>query len=82
MNRCLYCYRPLPGNEADFHPACSKKLFGQATPPLLPYTEEQMEELAKQTIRSQVAVTGVQPPSSRWNWPPQREKESQSASRS
>lgn len=61
MNRCLYCYQLLPGDKADFHPGCSKKLFGQATPPILPYTEAQMEELAKQTLRSQITVTGVQP---------------------
>ncbi|PVY40853.1 hypothetical protein [Pontibacter virosus] len=65
MNRCLYCYQPLPGGEVDFHQRCSKKLFDQATPPFLPYTEEQMEELARQTIRSQIAVTGVQPQANR-----------------
>lgn len=61
MNRCLYCYQQLAENEADFHSACSKKIFGQPTPPELPYTESQMEELALQVVRSQVTVTGVQP---------------------
>jgi serine/threonine-protein kinase HipA len=36
-------------------------MFGQSTPPELPYSETQMEELALQVVRSQVAVTGVQP---------------------
>jgi serine/threonine-protein kinase HipA len=61
MRRCLYCYQPLAENEIDFHPACSRKIFGQPIPPELPYTEGQMEELATQVIKSKVAVTGVQP---------------------
>jgi serine/threonine-protein kinase HipA len=61
MSRCLYCYQVLGKNETDFHPACSKKIFGQAVPPELPYTEAQMEELATQVIKSQITITGVQP---------------------
>lgn len=61
MSRCLYCYQLLADNELDFHSICSKKIFGQSTPPELPYSETQMEELALQVVRSQVAVTGVQP---------------------
>ena len=61
MKRCLYCYQPLEENEIDFHPACSKKIFGQSGPPELPYTEAQMEELAKQVVRSHITVPGVQP---------------------
>lgn len=61
MNRCLYCYQQLNENEIDFHSTCSKKIFGQPIPPLLPYSEEQIEELAKEIIRSQITITGVQP---------------------
>jgi serine/threonine-protein kinase HipA len=61
VNRCLYCYLPLPEGQADFHPACSRKIFGTATPPLLPYTEAQMNDLALQVVQSQMTVTGVQP---------------------
>ena len=39
MKRCLYCYEPLAENEIDFHASCCKKIFGQTTPPELPYTE-------------------------------------------
>lgn len=60
MKRCLFCYQPLE-NNGDYHPSCSRKIFGQPTAPELPYTEGQMEELATQVIRSQIAVTGVQP---------------------
>lgn len=60
-NRCLYCYRILQENETDFHSGCSKKIFGVPIPPELPYSEENMNELASQIIQSHAAVTGVQP---------------------
>ena len=61
MQRCLYCYQPLEQGQSDFHPQCSKKLFGTTTPPELPYTKDDIESLALQVVRSQVTVTGVQP---------------------
>ena len=60
MKRCLYCYQPLNGNETDFHPVCSRKIFDQAVPPEFPYTEAQMANLALKVVQSQVSVTGVQ----------------------
>jgi len=60
MSNCLFCYQPLAANEQDFHTICSRKIFGQPTPPALPYTEEDLEPLAKEVIQSQTAVTGVQ----------------------
>jgi len=59
--RCLYCYQSLNENEVDFHPVCSRKIFGKPAAPLLPYSETQMEELGLRIVRSQVTVTGVQP---------------------
>lgn len=59
--RCLYCYLPLPETGIDYHPACSKKIFGQTIAPELPYSEENINELAMQVIQSQTTVTGVQP---------------------
>lgn len=61
MNRCLYCYQSLAKNEIDFHPSCSKKIFGQAIAPVLPYNESQLEKLATQVIKSHATITGVQP---------------------
>jgi serine/threonine-protein kinase HipA len=61
MKRCLFCYQELQNGETDFHPQCSKKMFGSATPPVLPYTREHISELAEQVIRSQTTITGVQP---------------------
>ena len=60
MTKCLFCYQPLAENELDFHGTCSKKIFGQPTPPALPYSEADLEPLAKEVIQSQTAVTGVQ----------------------
>lgn len=60
MNTCLFCYNPLPNNEQDFHAVCSKKFFGLTSPPLLNFSEEDLEPLAKEVIQSQTAVTGVQ----------------------
>jgi len=61
MNNCLFCYQSLAKQELDFHTACSKKIFGLATPPALLYSEANLESLAKEIIQSQTAVTGVQP---------------------
>lgn len=60
MKNCLFCYHPLTEEETDFHAACSQKIFGQPMPPALPYSEENLEPLAKAVIQSQTAVTGVQ----------------------
>jgi len=57
-NRCLYCYQEL--GEGEFHPKCSKKIFGAPVPPSLEYTNDQMLELAQKVIQSQSTVTGVQ----------------------
>jgi serine/threonine-protein kinase HipA len=59
--RCLYCYQNLQDHENNFHAACSKKIFGVTIPPELPYAEDNMHELAAQIIKTQAAVTGVQP---------------------
>lgn len=58
---CLYCYEPLSEDETDFHAGCSRKMFGTAIPPVLPYAEDELEELAGEIIRSHTTVTGVQP---------------------
>jgi len=59
-NRCLYCYETLD-TEGDFHRACSKSFFGSTTPPQIPYSLGQMEELAKNIVERSVTVPGVQP---------------------
>lgn len=61
MKRCLYCYQPLEQGQVDFHPPCSRKIFGTAVPPVLPYTKADVESLALKVVRSQVTIAGVQP---------------------
>ena len=60
MAKCLYCYKELNEGEKEFHKACSKKRFGTPSVPELPYTRENLTDLAKQVIRSQTTLTGVQ----------------------
>ncbi len=60
MSKCLYCYQELDEGQEDFHPSCARKFFGNDTPPILPYTRDNMTELAKQVIRTSTSVTGVQ----------------------
>lgn len=60
MAKCLYCYKELGEGERDFHKSCSRKIFGTSSVPELPYTRENLTDLAKQVIRSQTTLTGVQ----------------------
>jgi serine/threonine-protein kinase HipA len=61
MKRCLYCYAELADEKEDFHRGCSKKMFGTPIPPELPFTEDQMLQLAEKVVKSHTTVTGVQP---------------------
>lgn len=61
MRRCLYCYEPLGEEKSEFHSICSRKIFGTPNPPELPYSEDQMLQLAEKVVKSQTTVTGVQP---------------------
>ncbi len=56
--KCLYCYKE---SGSDFHPHCSRKIFGASEPPVLPYTEKDLLKLAEQMIKGKTTVTGVQP---------------------
>ena len=60
MAKCLYCYKELAEGEKDFHKKCARKIFGTPYAPELPYTRENLTDLAKQVIRSQTTLTGVQ----------------------
>lgn len=59
-HRCLYCYSTLEG-RIDFHEKCSLKFFGTKLPPIIPYTLDQMSELALRVVERSVSVPGVQP---------------------
>jgi len=59
MNKCLCCYEALHG-EVDFHEKCSLEFFGTKKAPLLSYTFDQMDELAKNVVERSVTIPGVQ----------------------
>ena len=67
-NKCLYCYNEInstelktPAGIEGYHPKCSKIFYGNSTPPVLDFTEDQIVQLAEQVIKSKRTVTGVQP---------------------
>ena len=60
MNKCLYCYGSVDDN-IDFHEKCSMTFFGSKKAPEMPYTIDQMAELAKDVVERSVSVPGVQP---------------------
>ena len=60
MNKCLYCYQELEEGQKDFHPACAKRFFGKAEAPILPYSRDNINDLAKQSVLSRITVPGVQ----------------------
>ncbi len=59
MNKCLYCYKPLD-EGLDFHSQCSKSFFGSRIPPGIPYSIDQMAELAQKVVEQRISVPGVQ----------------------
>ncbi|MGF7138555.1 HipA domain-containing protein [Roseimarinus sediminis] len=58
-NRCLYCYQPIDEGN-DFHEQCAREFFETPHPPLIEYSLDQMDELAKKVVERSVAVPGVQ----------------------
>ncbi|MBR6292794.1 MAG: HipA domain-containing protein [Bacteroidales bacterium] len=60
MERCLYCYKELAEGEHDFHPSCAHKFFGIKNTPVLPYTRDNIDELAVQLVGTHTTVPGVQ----------------------
>ena len=59
-NRCLYCYGPLSPGEIDYHGRCAKKFFGRLKRPEVPYSRDNISDLARNIIQSNTTVTGVQ----------------------
>lgn len=60
MCKCLFCYQQLEEGQHDFHPACAKKFFGKSEVPILPYSRDNINDLAREAVLSRTAVTGVQ----------------------
>lgn len=60
MNKCLYCYKPLADGEVSYHKTCARKIFESTTVPVLPYTRDNIKELAREIVTASTTVTGVQ----------------------
>lgn len=50
----------MEDEQRDYHPACAKKFFGKAEAPVLPYSRDNINDLARESVLSRIAVTGVQ----------------------
>lgn len=59
MAKCFYCYNET-GDNTNFHPSCSKKIFNTSRPPEIDFSEEDLVKLAKRLIASNSGLTGVQ----------------------
>lgn len=59
-SRCLFCYKEIESG-ADYHSRCAKKLFGTTRIPVIPYTRDNIENLALQVLETSTSITGVQP---------------------
>jgi len=59
MNKCLYCYKEV-NKGADFHEKCASDFFGLKEAPKIPYSRNEMEELAKNVVERSISVPGVQ----------------------
>lgn len=51
----------MDGQEVDFHPKCAAAFFGMPKAPQIPYSIDEMAELAKQVVDRSISVPGVQP---------------------
>lgn len=60
MCRCLYCYKPLNDGEVDYHKSCARKIFESVVVPVLPYTRNNIKDLAREIVTASTTVTGVQ----------------------
>ena len=60
MTKCLYCYQELEDRQKDYHPSCAKRFFGKTEAPVLPYSRDNINDLAKESVLGRIAVTGVQ----------------------
>lgn len=59
-NKCLYCCGTIEEGK-DYHEKCALSFFRVKTPPVIEYSLNQLDELAKNLVERSVSVPGVQP---------------------
>jgi serine/threonine-protein kinase HipA len=57
--QCLICLKETDDSN-EYHPACSRKLFGVYPPPGLDFSIDSLKEMASQSVLERITVTGVQ----------------------
>ena len=50
----------MADGEVDYHKTCARKIFESTTVPVLPYTRDNIKELAREIVTASTTVTGVQ----------------------
>lgn len=61
MNRCYRCTQPLQKGEKTIHESCKKAFWPVEQDFVLPFTKEEVANLAKENVMARVTVPGVQP---------------------
>ncbi len=64
--KCLLCYKPIVGDEKDYHEKCVRKTFNLKQIPKIDIDEKKLTSYAKNIIKANTAITGVQPKLSLW----------------
>ncbi len=57
---CLCCLGKLTHDEAHYHKACAKSLFGSPHAPIINATAHDIDRLGLEVVNQRLAVTGVQ----------------------
>jgi serine/threonine-protein kinase HipA len=60
-HKCYICYKNDIPDDQPYHQECVKRVFGVENAPEIPYSLDEMKELAKRIIQVRSAITGVQP---------------------
>jgi serine/threonine-protein kinase HipA len=54
-DKCSYCYQNLDG-EGDYHTKCLSTFFGTEKAPHIPYSIDEVDELAKEVVNRSISV--------------------------
>lgn len=60
VRSCLICYKPTDSEDELYHASCCRKLFGFRKAPVLPYSFDELKDLAKKVVKAKITVPGVQ----------------------
>lgn len=61
MNNCIFCYEPVDERNSFYHTRCHARSCIAGIEPIIPYSLDDMHELATKVVGERITVTGVQP---------------------